>query len=156
MSQTNNTILNGQDLIVSIDGVALAFSTDCKIDTKAETGEILTKETGYSMWKGAYVKGLSESISADGVVLKDGSNAMPSYDQLKDTMLTGEPVDVSYSIRDGNGREGKEAGGYAGKFIITSLSTAGKSGEHATYSVNFENSGPVAKVGDGLTVSPTA
>lgn len=153
MSQTNNTVLNGSDLIVSIDGVAIAYSTSCKIDTSAETGERLTKESASGKWKSKYVKGFSESISADGVVLKDGSSAMPSYDQLKEKMLAAEPVELKYNIREGDTREGKSAGGYSGEFIITSLSIDGKAGDDSTYSISFENSGQVTKNANGLTAA---
>jgi hypothetical protein len=76
---------------------------------------------------------------------------MPTYDQLKDLMLAGEPIEVHYSLRDGDSRTGKTEGGYKGNFIITSLELDGQAGDDAKYSISLENSGAVTKVGQGLT-----
>lgn len=64
--------------------------------------------------------------------------------------LNGESVEANYSIRDGNGRNGKTTGGYKGKYIITLLKLDGQVGDDAKYSVQLENCGPVTKVGDRL------
>lgn len=144
------TVLDGTDLILSIGGVALAFSTGCKITTSAETGERVTKEAASGKWKEKYVKNFSESISADGVVIIDGGTEMPSYDQLKDAMMTGEPVEAAYNVREENSREGKTAGGYKGQYIITSLDLDGQAGDDAKLSINLENTGKVEKQNNGL------
>ena len=145
-----SNVLDGTDLILSVDGGALAFSTGCKITTSTETGERTTKEAQGGKWKQKFVKFLSESISADGLVCTDGSTSAPTYDQLKDIMLKGKPVDVSYSLRDGSDRAGKSSGGYSGKFIITSLDLDGQAADDAKYSIQLENYGAVAKNDDGL------
>lgn len=146
-----HNVLAGSDLILSLGGKALAFSTGCKVSTSAETGERVTKEASGGKWKDSYIKSFSEQISADGVTLRDGGDDMPSYDQLKDAMLKGEPVDGQYSLREGDTRLGKTAGGYKGKYLITSLELDGQAGDDAKYSVTLQNSGPVTKQGDGLT-----
>ena len=147
------TVLDGTDLILSIGGVALAFSTGCKITTSAETGERVTKEAASGKWKEKYVKNFSESISADGVVIIDGGTEMPSYDQLKDAMMTGEPVEAAYNVREENSREGKTAGGYKGQYIITSLDLDGQAGDDAKLSINLENTGKVEKQSNGLAAA---
>lgn len=105
-------ILDGTDLILSVGGGALAFSTGCKITTQTETGERVTKEAASGKWKEKYVKSYSESISADGVVCTDGTTDAPTYDQLKDMQISGTPVDVAYNVREAGSRSGKTAGGY--------------------------------------------
>jgi len=147
----SKNVLDGTDLILSVDGVALAFSTGCKISTSAETGERVTKEASARKWKEKYVKSYSEQITADGVTLTDGSEKMPSYDILRAKMLSGEPVTGQYSLREGDTREGKTAGGYKGSYIITSLDLDGQAGDDAKYSLTLENSGAVEKVENGLT-----
>lgn len=142
--------MDGTDLILSMGGGALAYSTGCKVTTSAETNERVTKEEGAGKWKDKVVKTLSESISADGLVCTDGSTGAPTYDQLKDAMISGTPVEASYNIRNGNSREGKTTGGYIGKYIITSLDLDGQAGEDAKYSVQLENCGAITKVGNGL------
>ena len=140
------TVLDGIDLILSVGGKALGYSTGCKISTTAETGERVTKEAASGKWKEKYVKNFSESISADGCVLKNAEPGLPTYDELKDMMMAGAPVDASYSIRDGDGREGKTTGGYKGKYIITSLELDGQAGDDAKYSVKLDNCGAVSKL----------
>lgn len=151
-----SSVLDGTDLILSIAGGALAFSTGCKITTQAETGERTTKEAQGGKWKQKFVKFFSESISADGLVCTDGSSDAPTYDQLKDAMLTGKPVEVSYNVRNGSDRTGKTAGGYKGTFIITSLDLDGQAGDDAKYSVQLENYGAVAKDTTGLQGAASA
>lgn len=145
------SVLDGTDLILSVGGNALGFSTGCKVTTTAETGERVTKEAASGKWKEKYVKSFSESISADGCVLTDGDADTPTYDQLKGLMLAAEPVEAAYSLRDGDQRTGKDAGGYKGKYIITSLEADGQAGDDAKYSVTLENCGKVEKMGYGLS-----
>lgn len=76
-------VLDGVNLILSIGGKALAFSTGCKISTTTETGTRQTKESAAGKWPEKYAKSFSEDISADGLTITDGSDNMPSYDQLK-------------------------------------------------------------------------
>lgn len=144
-------VLDGTDLILSVADAALAFATGCKISTSAETGERVTKEAAGGSWKESYIKSFSEQITADGVVLKDGTAKMPSYDVLRDAMMNKAPVDGAYSIREGNQREGKTTGGYKGKYLITSLELDGQAGDDSKYSITLQNCGPVTKVGTGLT-----
>lgn len=151
----SKSVLDGTDLILSVGGSALGFSTGCKVSTSVETGERITKEASTGKWKEKYVKSFSESISADGCVLTNGDDTMPTYDQLKDMMLKGEPIEAQYSLRDGDERTGKTAGGYKGNYLITSLDLDGQAGDDAKYSIQLENSGEVTKVDTGLTDSTT-
>lgn len=144
------SVLDGTNLILGVGGKALGFSTGCKVSTSTETGERVTKEAASGKWKEKYVKSYSESISAEGCVLTDGDSETPTYDQLKEMQLNGEPVEANYSIRDGDSRNGKATGGYKGNYIITSLELDGQAGDDAKYSVQLENCGPVTKVKDGL------
>lgn len=145
------TVLDGTDLILSVGGVALGYSTGCKISTSTETGERVTKEASSGKWKEKYVKSFSESITADGCTLTDGDSKTPTYDQLKELMLKGEPINASYNVREGSSREGKTAGGYTGSYIITALDLDGQAGDDAKYSLTLENSGAVTKVDGGLS-----
>lgn len=144
------SVLDGTDLILSVGGAALGFSTGCKVSTSAETGERITKEASSGKWKEKFVKSFSESISADGCILTDGDSDIPTYDQLKALMLAAEPVEATYSLRDGDTRTGKTTGGYKGQYLITSLEADGQAGDDGKYSVTLENCGPVEKIGGGL------
>lgn len=150
------SVLDGTDLIFSVDGHALGFSTGCKVTTKVEIGERVTKEASSGKWKEKYVKSFSEDISADGCVLTNGSDDTPTYDELKALMLASKPINCNYSLRDGDKRTGKTSGGYKGKYIITSLELDGQAGDDSKYSVSLENSGAVERVGNGLKVESTS
>jgi predicted secreted protein len=163
MAENNNaeesvqhSVLDGTDLILSVGGNALGFSTSCKVSTTTETGERTTKEASSGKWKEKYVKSFSEEISSDGVVLRNGDDDTPTYDQLKDLQLSGKAITASYALREGSTRTGKTASGYSGSFIITSLELTGDAGDDAKYSVKMENSGAVKKVGTGLTEDASA
>jgi predicted secreted protein len=129
-------VLDGTDLILSVGGSALSYSTGCKITTTTETGERVTKEKSAGKWKEKYVKSYSEEISADGCVLTDGSG-MSTYDTLKQLQLAGEPVDASYGVRDSSAT-------HSGKYLITSLDLDGQAGDDAKYSIKLENTGAVS------------
>lgn len=154
--EKNYSVLDGTDLILSVGAAALGYSTGCKVSTSVETGERTTKESSSGKWKEKYVKSFSEEISADGVVLNNGDTDVPTYDQLKDLMLAGEPIEASYALRDGDKRTGKTTGGYKGKYLITSLELDGQAGDDSKYSVKLENCGAVTKVGEGLTENAEA
>ncbi len=155
---TEKKVLDGTDLILSIGGAALGYSTTCKISTSTETGERVTKEASAGKWKEKFVKSFSETITAEGCVLTDGDDETPTYDQLKAMQTAGEAIDASYNVREGSTREGKTTGGYSGKYIITQLELDGTAGEDAKYNITLENSGPVtaATGGGGLSPAPTA
>lgn len=152
-----NEVLDGCNLILSVKleksgkAAALAFSESCKVSTDAETGERITKESSSGKWSEKFVKKFSEQITADGMVIIDGGDTLPSYDILKKLMLDGKPVDASYSIREGSTREGKTAAGYSGSFIITKLDLDGPADGDAKYSVTLDSCGPVTTLGNGLS-----
>ena len=85
------SVLDGTNLILSVGGKALGFSTGCKVSTSTETGERVTKEAASGKWKEKFAKSFSENISADGCVLTDGDSDTPTYDQLKELQLAGLP-----------------------------------------------------------------
>lgn len=146
-----HSVLDGTDLILSMGGNALGFSTGCKVSTSAETSERVTKEASGGKWKESYIKSFSEQITADGVVLTDGTSDVPSYDQVKDLMMKGEPVEAAYNLREGDKRTGKSTGGYKGKYLITALDLDAQAGDDAKYSLTLQNCGKVEKVGTGIT-----
>lgn len=144
-------VLDGVNLILSIGGKALAFSTGCKISTQTEVGERQTKESAAGKWPEKYAKKFSEDISADGLTCVNPDGDAPSYDQLKEMQLSGMPVEASYSVREGDGREGKTAGGYQGRYLITSLELDGQANDDSKYSVKLESHGEVKRIGAGLS-----
>lgn len=147
---TTTGVLDGIDLILSINAKALGYSTGCKISTSAETGERLTKEATSGSWKEKYVKSFSQEISADGCVLRNPVSNTPTYTELYDLMTAKTPVEASYGVR-GTGREAGTVHYYKGDFVITSLELDGQAGDDAKYTVKLENTGAVTKAGSGIS-----
>lgn len=123
----------GTDLILSLNGKPIGFSTTCKISNSAETAERVTKERGGSRFKEKYVKSISEQITTEGFVCDDSRTG---YDTLKALMATGTPVTLTYCFVG-------QTQGYSGEFIISSLDLDAPAGDDAKYSLTFENSGAV-------------
>ena len=136
---TNYKVLDGTDLLLSVGGKALGYSTSCKISTSTETGERVTKEAATARWKQAYVKSFSETITADGLVLTNSDAEKPTYKELKALQLAGEPVVAAYYQRSSEGG----SIGYSGSYIITKLDIDGTAGEDAKYSIELQNSGAI-------------
>lgn len=136
---TNYKVLDGTDLLLSVGGKALGYSTSCKISTSTETGERVTKEAATARWKQAYVKSFSETITADGLVLTNSDAEKPTYKELKAIQLAGEPVIAAYYQRSSDG--GSIA--YNGNYIITKLDIDATAGEDAKYSIELQNSGAI-------------
>jgi predicted secreted protein len=153
----NNTsepeILEGNDLILGINGTALGHSDNCKVSTSVETKTRQTKEATNGLFKEKYVSSISETITADGLVAKDPDSERPTYAELKALQLAGKPIEAQYSVRDGQTRNFKTAAGYKGMYVITSLEITGQSGEDAKYSVTLENSGEIKAVSEDGSLS---
>lgn len=143
---------DGTDLILSLNGVAMGYASSCKISDSAETGERVTKEKGSGKFKETYVKSVSEQITCDGF---EATDSRTTYSYLKDLMLTGTPVTLTYCHVD-------ETQGYQGTFIITQLDLDGPAGDDEKYSLTFANSGAVkkatvtAQTREGVTVASTS
>ena len=149
----------GRDLLLGFVNtnrfVPLGYSTGCKISDKTDTGERVTKEQANDLgqiqnaiWKEKYVKGLSETITAEGFVY-DGDaanhNGMPS---LKGIFLAARPVTLRYKYRKAD--EGRDKY-YEGQYILTSLDQDGPADDDEKWNVTFENTGEVKEVAENET-----
>lgn len=123
----------GTDLILSLNGKPLGYSTTCKIANSAETADRATKERGDGKFKEKYVKSVSEQITTEGFECDDSRTG---YDTLKGLMINGTAVELTYSFLG-------DTKGYTGTFIITSLDLDAPAGDDAKYSLTFENTGAV-------------
>lgn len=129
-------IRNGQDLILSVGGKPLGYSTSCKISDKAETSELATKEKDAGLFTEVVVDKVSEDISADGF---DTTDSRVSYSTLKELCLKGEAVTANYSY------VGESGQGYEGSFIITSVELDATAGSKSKYSIQLKSSGKLQK-----------
>lgn len=141
MATPTTGFIHGSDLLLgfyeSTTFVALGHAKSCEIDNKADTKERATKEASNTgKWTEKGVNKLSVSISAEGFqCYEDTANAKA---KLLELWEDGLPVTLRYAHR------GEETTKYrTGSFIITNLKESAPADDDATYSVSFENSGPV-------------
>lgn len=139
---------SGTDLILAVDGVAIGYSSGCKISTSGETNSRSTKEQGDGKWDTKTLKKLSEQITTDGYEV-EASRA--GYDTLRAKMVAGEAIDASY------GFEGTSKA-YGGKYLITSLELDGQAGDDCKFSCTLESAGAIGELNGEVTRTsgPTA
>lgn len=129
--------IHGSNMILYVEDKALGHSKSCTIQNQAETKERSTKETSNTgKWNEKSVAKLSVSVSAEGFVF-EGDDEF-GYNKLLELWEKAEPVTLKYAYR------GEEKTKYrTGQFLITSLEESDPADDDSTYSVSFENSGPV-------------
>lgn len=138
-------VIEGKDLMLYVNTAATdtnptytpqAHATSHKVSFNAETKDRKTKDSG--KWSEKVISSKAVSISAEALQSYDGTL---NKDKLIELWMAENPVLLKYSYKT-------EATGdvyYEGKFLITSVEDSSPSGEDATYSVNFESTGPVEK-----------
>lgn len=153
----------GKDFMCFIGGKSIALATSCKLSMSAETIDTQSKDSG--IWTEKNIKKLSWSGSSENVFSADDN--VNGYDTLFDAMLKRQPVDIVFGVA-GNADENEvPAAGwtlptgmrYAGKVLITSLELNAPDGDKATFSANFEGTGPLTpgkSSSGGDIVDPTA
>ena len=137
-------VRKGQDLILSVDGVAIGFSSTCKITTTADTSSRSTKEAGEGLWEESYVTKLSESISFEGY---DTVASRMGYDLLRRKLEAGEPILGTYGyVGEDQVREGH--------YILTQLEEDGTAGDDVKFSGQMKSCGAITEktlATDGVT-----
>lgn len=138
----------GKDLMLFVEGEAIALATSCKLGLSAETIDTQSKDSG--IWTEKDVKKLSWNASSENVFSAD--DKVNSYDKLFELFLAHAPVTLKFGIvanPDVNEMPAEgwtlAAGAYTGTAVITSLEANAPDGDKATLSISFEGTGPIAK-----------
>lgn len=138
----------GKDLMLFVNDKAIALATSCKLSTSGETIDTQSKDSG--IWTEKDIKKLSWNMSSENLFSAD-ENAN-GYDTLFDLYLKRQPVLVKFGIAANADASEVPADGwtlpaapYSGKALITSLELNAPDGDKATFSANFEGTGPLAK-----------
>lgn len=160
MSKANAVL--GKDVMLFINGKAIALSTSCKLSLSTETIDTQSKDSG--IWTEKDIKKLSWSMSSENLFSADEN--VNGYDVLFDLMLKRKPVEVKFGIAGNADADEVPANGwtlpaapYSGKVLITSLELNAPDGDKATFSANFEGTGPLTpgkSSSGGDIVDPTA
>lgn len=125
-------ILKGKDLIVLVDGKAIAMSKSCTITVNADTIEYASPDQG--KWKYYLAGRKSWSISTTHLVKADTKDATP----LKEALAR---VGKSYTLRVTNSACPNDT--VTGKANVTSAKVTATNGNLAQGSFTFKGSGPL-------------
>lgn len=149
--------VNGKDLMLFVDGRAIALARTFSLTLNTETLDASSKDDG--IWEAnEIVDARNFDISSDAVFTadEDRESLDQTYDSLFDLFVAGAPVDFVCGIptNQSAGTNGvPEAGwtaptskGYKGKMMITSLAMNGNRGEAATLTVNGRGVGAMTKL----------
>ena len=134
--------INGSDLLVKVDGVAVGHCTTHTATFSTETKDTAVKPTAAtvasaaSLYKGKRVSGLSVQVKADGLVFSGETEA--GFKDILGAWKAGESVELVLLKR-----ENDDNPYCSGNFIISSLENTAPAGEDATYSATFDNDGAV-------------
>ena len=150
-------ITKGGDLMLFVNGKAIAYATNHTLSISADTKETSTKDSG-GLWQTSEVGMLSWSCSSENLV--GDPMAGIGYSELYDMMIARKPVTGVFALEGNstNFAEGKLGAapssgwtpkandGYTGQMIITSLEKNAPNGENVTIKVDFTGVGELKKV----------
>ncbi len=132
--------INGNDLLISVDGEAVGHCTSHTVTYSTETKEtavkpVATKKKAESgKFKSKTVSGLSIEVSADGLAFHGETEG--GFKKLLAKWKAGLPVTL-----DAFERENDTTPYMSGSFIITNLEMTAAANEDTTYKVSLSNDG---------------
>ena len=144
--------VNGKDLMIFIDGKAIALATSCSLSLSADTMDAGNKDDG--CWQANDAGDLSWEASTDALLSFDEDRTTDAvYEDLFDAFVARKLVTVTFGI-PGNavgdcsgvpeaGWQEPTAPYYEGSAMITSLEATGEKGSAS--SVTLTGNGPVSK-----------
>ena len=149
--------LSGKDFMIFIDDKAIALATSHTLTVTAETGDTASKDDG--IWDDAEITKMGWEASSESIgSANEGEATDISYEELLDTQILGQEVDLILGIPknktdDGLPEEGWQVPGespnqayYTGKALITSVTLTGAKGDKSTVSASFKGVGKLKKV----------
>jgi len=150
-----NTVINGTDLYVFIDGARIAHATSHSIDMRMATRDTSNKDTGIFNTKG--VGRLDITASSDNLLVYGDIGTLGAIYLARDVVQLAFGQQTGAVLTDGElvGGVLDDSVFYAeGNFIITGLSQNAGDQANASYTVSFENAdGSFAfSTGDALRV----
>lgn len=139
MNTTKSGYCNGSDMLLYIGDKACGHCTTHTTTLNSETKDravkpIATKGVSAGLWKGKGVTGLSISISAEGLIFYDETEA--GYKELLAAWKAGKSISVKCMER-----ENSDKPYLAGNFVIASLERVDPAQDDSAYSLSLENDG---------------
>lgn len=145
-----NNSIDGKELMIFIDGMAVALATSHRLTINAETSDSASKDDG--KWKKSKVTKLGwEAITEALVSVDENAN---SYDVMYDKLIACEEVDVISGRPANASNDGVPEAGwtapdsvhYKGKALITSLERNDPNDGNSTMTITLQGNGKLEKV----------
>lgn len=139
MAETEKRVVQGEDIIIHLDGNPTFHATTHSLKVDLEMKEIRTKDTN---GKEKSPGDISWSVDGDGLVVIDPNiGDSLSAEQVLDLVLAKKEVTVTLlSPKSGLTKK------YGGKGYITSFSLSTPAGDNATYNYSIAGSGDLTTV----------
>jgi hypothetical protein len=125
-------IVNGGDLYVFMNDVALAYSTEHTLSMKMGTRSTANKDSG--VWATSDIDRSSVSASCGGLMVYGAS-----LTALLSAYYNRVPVTLEFGEKDTDGTLHTDVLYASGDFVITGLDLTASDGANATYSATFEH-----------------
>lgn len=131
-----NEILDGVNLLLSIDGTPIGASSSCSVELTRATRNTSNKDTG--IWDSFAAGTITWSMSSENFVNFGGANG---YDELYDALVAGTPVTVSVDYQ----QDASNTWQLSGEAIITGLPLSAPKGENVSFSVSLQGTGELTR-----------
>jgi predicted secreted protein len=126
-------IINGTDLLLYVEGVAVAGATTHSLTLNSETRDTTNKDT--AKWRTVRGGRLTWGLSGSGMFSFD---ATFGHAQLMALLIAGTVVTLKFSTEVAGNTH------YSGEAIITKCDMEAPDGQNTTYSYEFVGYGPLA------------
>ena len=129
-------ISKGIDVLVYVDGTAIACQTGASLSMTADNSTYSCKDT---TWKGVIVSNLEWSMTCDALQIFNGATADPLFTAFS----TGASVTVKFV--DSSNTTATEKTGYTGDAYITDITYDASQTDALTVSVSFIGDGALTE-----------
>lgn len=122
----------------------IALATDCKLTISHAVKDISSKDSG--IWSDLSQGKMKWTATTDALLSFDAS--IQSYEYFYDLLLAREKLTITFAAAGGTIPDWTVSSAesqYTGTVYITSLDLNAKDGDAASYSVQFEGTGPLTK-----------
>jgi len=132
----NSEVLDGVNMILSVNGTALGASSTCSVEITRAERTTSNKDTG--IWDTFAPGNMSWTMSSENFVDFGGEN---NFAEMYDFMTAGTLVDVACEYA----QDETNTFTLTGKAFISSLPLTAPKGDNISFSVSFRGSGELTK-----------
>lgn len=158
MSNLNQNIIQGDDLMCWADASVVGYASSVSLTLSTATTTVSNKDAGNG-WESLLATTKSWTATTEHLYAQSVYTGEKTYDDLFAAWSQGTPLTLDFALNQNGGKttgriadvDDTSAGWtqngniYEGQALITSLALTGKNGESATYTVEFKGSGEIKK-----------